>query len=196
VEKIPDEPGRNKKILLIADMLTKRADSLKVVAGITPDMAVSIIANLQKDFGTVVKKAPREPGAPPPKHLLVKAEAGRLDGQPSTPPDGPAGVNDPQHRTATVPRGVLKRRGKKGNPDIRMSTLADLPAIETIQIVSYRTSGDTLWFQAPGSTVNCDRCERGVAQSMGALQGAPGHSQFAQDEFLCSDCIQHNFQMQ
>lgn len=50
--------------------------------------------------------------------------------------------------------------------------------------------GEQLWFQMPGAYVICDGCDKSVPQSMGALQGEPHRPQFAQCQYLCSDCLQ------
>ena len=78
---------------------------------------------------------------------------------------------------------------------MRTSTLDQLPWRMESQIASFKLANDSwpessLWFQTPGSIVACDHCERNVPLSMGAMQGAPGQSKFAQFEFLCRDCMQ------
>merc|ERR1712232_106565 len=57
------------------------------------------------------------------------------------------------------------------------------------KIDNYRYLGSQLWFIQPGSVVHCDECDRPVAQAQGTLQGAPDRSQFAQNKFVCSDCL-------
>lgn len=193
LEKISDAKARNKKLETITNMLNARKDSLVAAAGMTPDKIAILIADLARDFGNsreAAKKAPRPPAAAPPGHLLKDGSNSIANAMPSTPPDNAAGApNEPNHRTAAPTRGVLKTRRGGANMDIRMSTVAAFPLIDKVMVSSFRLAGESLWFQAPGSVVSCDRCERGVPQTMGALQGAPGSSQFAQCEFFCSDCI-------
>eukprot|EP00927_Polykrikos_kofoidii_P047734 TRINITY_DN42006_c0_g1_i1.p1 TRINITY_DN42006_c0_g1~~TRINITY_DN42006_c0_g1_i1.p1 ORF type:complete len:645 (+),score=165.58 TRINITY_DN42006_c0_g1_i1:60-1994(+) len=66
------------------------------------------------------------------------------------------------------------------------------PLSVDIPVESFRSLGEALWFFMPGNTVICDHCSRGVSQAMGTLLGAPNKSQFAQDQFLCSECLGAN----
>lgn len=197
IKKYPDLKGRLKKISTIKDMLHKRASHLEQALGYTQQSIAELVQSFQRDYGvdSPSAKSPRQPNAPPPDHLRNQGDA-RGPAMPTTPPENAgenSGTSDLAHRNLKPGRGVLKRRGTiTRKNDEHLSTLKSQPPFEEVNIRAWRYAGEDLWYQAPGSVVVCDKCERGVAQSMGALQGAPGQSQFAQCEFLCSDCMANN----
>jgi len=78
------------------------------------------------------------------------------------------------------------REKKAGCDRIRFGEKTD---DKTTSIENYRYLGSQLWFIQPGSVVHCDECDRPVSQVQGSLQGAPGKSQFAQNKFVCSECL-------
>jgi len=193
MQEITDPKARNKKLDTIRNMLRAKKDSLLQAAGMTPEMIDNLVIELERDFATTGLRAPRQPTGQPPAHLLKREDgSGRFENaMPSTPPENGSSANEPDHRTAVPVRGVLKGRGRiQERANFRMSTRQCLPPLEMIPVTSFRSAGENLWFQAPGSVVVCDSCERGVPQTMGALKGAADRSQFAQCEFLCSDCMQ------
>eukprot|EP00435_Cladocopium_sp_Y103_P042817 s576_g11.t3 len=126
--------------------------------------------------------------APPPPAAAPRTPE---QPQPRTPPpveeDAPRSdaVAQLPHHTMAAPKSVLKRPGQPSGPVRRVQH-----AQEDFQVMvtSHKSCGEGLWFQCPGSLVNCDTCNRSVPQAMGCLQGAPARSQFAQHLFLCQDC--------
>jgi len=88
------------------------------------------------------------------------------------------------HHTMAAPKSVLKKPGDRG-PARR---IRHNDQRHEVPVVSYKSCGEGLWYQAPGSYVSCDYCNRMVPQALGSLQGAQGRSQFAQNLFLCQDC--------
>lgn len=189
LKKIVNPEARNSKLAQIKKMLADRKEGLLKVAGMDAPRIEKLIEQLERDFYTA-KKAPKQPGGPPPKHLMKK-EPGEGDDRaatamPMTPPDD-VNSSDPSHRLLGQPaKSALKRKGAPKNRHRRIMH-GEPASLREVQVASFRSQAE-LWFQMPGSTVVCDRCERTVAQSQGSLQGAPGQSQFAQDEFLCIDC--------
>lgn len=121
------------------------------------------------------QSAPRTPEQPQPRTPPPdEEEAPRSDAVAQLP-----------HHTMAAPKSVLKKPGQPPGPVRRVQH-----AQEDFQVMvtSHKSCGEGLWFQCPGSFVNCDTCERPVPQAMGCLQGAPARSQFAQHLFLCQDC--------
>jgi len=165
-------------------MLTDRAQHLEKVAGINQSDVKSLIESLQRDFG------PRAGGKP-----VGRGKPG--DGgsaAPSTPPEQRYGGEGggPAHRLQVANlksalKGKNDHRFPKGTPRI---TWPQTNSTHTVPVECFRGLGETLWFHMPGAYVACDNCEKSVPQSMGALQGEPQRPQFAQCQFLCSDCMQ------
>jgi len=86
------------------------------------------------------------------------------------------------------------QEGQQFNPHAaakpKRSRVAFPPDGLLAQVIFVESDKDLqLWFRMPGAVVYCDSCEKGVPQSMGSLQGAPNQSQFAQNKFICSDCM-------
>ena len=99
--------------------------------------------------------------------------------------------SEPIHRSANPDRSVLKPRGAPKNKERRIVIAVDLQfnsSVAEVPVASLRNDQE-LWYQMPGSIVNCDHCGAGVPQSMGSLQGAAGQSQFAQCTFHCQECV-------
>ncbi|CAE8709362.1 unnamed protein product, partial [Polarella glacialis] len=126
------------------------------------------------------------------------------DGAPQTPPGALAAAGArrdeedmPPHRRGIQPLKCAIRKGPRGvimNFQRRIQYGPYGPQISQVKVATYKTSGDTLWFSMPGAYVFCDACLKAVPQSMGSLQGAPQRSQFAQDKFLCTDCMMNGRQ--
>jgi len=101
------------------------------------------------------------------------------------------------HRLAKVPPSCLKSNRARSNTGLRKHvTYKDGnqgddkgPELEARHVVVSHRFVQDLWFQQPGSQVTCDRCLRVWPQTMGMLAGSAGRSQFAQDQWLCSECI-------
>lgn len=119
--------------------------------------------------------APRTPEQPQPRTPPpVEEEAPRSDAVAQLP-----------HHTMAAPKSVLKKPGQPSGPVRRVQHAQE---DFQVMVISHKSCGEGLWFQCPGSFVNCDTCDRPVPQAMGCLQGAPARSQFAQHLFLCQDC--------
>mmetsp|Transcript_50486 Transcript_50486/g.161582 ORF Transcript_50486/g.161582 Transcript_50486/m.161582 type:complete len:532 (-) Transcript_50486:172-1767(-) len=177
LSRYADPKARMKKFQQVRDMLMKKVSGQEQVAGLEPEKLQSILDRLDADFGAEQAAAqppapavPRPPAGPPPKWLLEKEQAasGR---QPE-----PAPVRS-SLRKPGAPRQRIRRISYPENP------------VFITEVACYRGHGEQLWFTMPGAVVYCDSCEKGVPQSMGSLQGAPNQSQFAQNKFICSDCM-------
>jgi len=108
----------------------------------------------------------------------------------------------PNHRVAPVPPSCLKSKRIRSNVAVKQRiTYKDGisggdekgPELEDrLVVVSHRHVSD-LWYQQPGSQVTCDRCLRIWPQTMGMLAGSPGMSQFAQNQWWCTECAQMGY---
>merc|ERR1719476_838729 len=156
-----------------------------------------LMDSLDRDFTPRGKASAKPPAGPPPKHVLsrAKGQGSGADGAqagaaaPSTPPDSM--VNLPLRRSC------IKR--KTGSRFTNTAHQGKTPRItwpqgqtntHYVAVESFRHFGEQLWYHMPGAMVFCDTCDKQVPQSMGALQGEPNRPQFAQNQFLCSDCLQ------
>jgi len=159
---------------------------------LTRDELETFLQSLQQEFQQK-KPGPKQPAAPPPKHLQAKA-AGSDSASASY-----------SHRKYPAPsksklRPMQAKWGAK-NP-CRISYPQDDAGVDTgrseIQVKSWRASGESLWFQQPGAIVMCDDCGNTGPQTNGSLQGSEGKSQFAQNKFVCFECIgnQQAYQVQ
>ena len=91
--------------------------------------------------------------------------------------------------TSNKNRNVGWRGGGRCRKRIWMGDEYQGPMINQVLVSNYRGYLDTLWFVQPGAVVSCDQCNMEVTQNMGCLQGAMGSSQFAQFQFLCTNCM-------
>lgn len=112
--------------------------------------------------------------------------------QPQTPPEDTSKRTEAQtllpHHTHQPTKSVLRHPADRNKRKRSIQYAPDGDLKTEVTIPSYKSLGEGLWFQCPGSLVNCDHCNRLVPQAMGSLQGAPARSQFAQNLFLCQEC--------
>merc|ERR1712070_178887 len=74
----------------------------------------------------------------------------------------------------------------------KVSFAADKSELVTqVLVTEYKTLKEKLWVTNPLANVQCEKCERRVPQQQGRLQGNPGSSQFMQEKFHCSNCVDH-----
>lgn len=122
----------------------------------------------------------------------------RRDGRAADGEAAPARFQPPDHRTLQPGPSALRPRrpsGARRFAEARVTYSDGLfcadgrgPELEErVSVASWR-SESILWFFQPGARVTCDRCGLHWPQSMGMLAGAPGKSQFAQDQFWCTEC--------
>jgi len=184
LEDVKDPRTRQTKLLQVRQMLTEKADHLSKAAGLTPEDIKTLMEMLDREFS--IKAKPAQPKGPPPRNLLSRRAGDGVPGgnaAPSTPPDS--------SRPPEAGKSALKRRTHPGRFKAGRTPRISWPQEikSTSSVVSFRSMGEQLWFHMPGSYVSCDTCNKSVPQSCGALQGEPQRPQFAQDQFLCSECM-------
>jgi len=205
------DPGLRGKLQKIRDQLTTRASSLQVLAGMNEAQVKDLLVRLERDYSsTGAAQKPKQPPGPPPSHLLDKPKQPpgpppshllQASGpppaqdapiaQPTTPVEMTDGADEilphrrPQMQKKSSIRGPRRRDGARIQFQL---TPENYLAINEAPIVSYRGTGELLWFTQPGALVFCDSCGHQVPQCVGALSGAPQQSQFAQFQFLCNTC--------
>ena len=94
--------------------------------------------------------------------------------------------------TRSLLRNAGSRHWRRSTLHISLPPNAGRPGAVVVDehlVESHRILGEALWFSAPGAVVVCDGCDSGVHQQQGGLLGKPGKSQFAQDQFLCQQCM-------
>jgi len=174
-----------KYLLRLKESMHKKGTKLEDIAG-GEDKVKEIFERLLKTCG------PKEDSKP--KTATNNPVAPKKDGlaQPVTPPEVHSRQdNEPHHRQFPQKRSALKKPYAPRTKQARHISYTDIVRRESltmeVAITCYR--GEPLWVSMPGAVVVCDSCDRGVPQTMGSLQGAPGHSQFAQDRFICNPCL-------
>ncbi|CAE8581035.1 unnamed protein product [Polarella glacialis] len=203
--KLPAEQAHAKAQKLRDTLFDRIRKGEKIPQMISLQDAQQIISFCDREYGTGDKVKERQPAAPPPRHLLGPGNVAPStpDGAPQTPPGALAAAGArrdeelPPHRRGIQPLKCAIRKGPRGvimNFQRRIQYGPYGPQISQVKVATYKTSGDTLWFSMPGAYVFCDACLKAVPQSMGSLQGAPQRSQFAQDKFLCTDCMMNGRQ--
>lgn len=165
-----DPQSRKDKLSKIRQMLEGRGLQ---VPGIPVDTMREMLAELERDFGFPTSQrqpagnsaAPRTPPLEATPHI------------PKTPPDAVL-------KSALKKPNQLRRRNQR-----RIQYADNESVVVEVPIECFRGFGESLWFTMPGAIVCCDECQKAVPQMMGSLQGQPGLSQFAQNKFVCSDCM-------
>lgn len=193
---------RLQRMQKVKEVLTNKANSTRVT-GMGPEKIHAMLSQLEKDFAITAR--PKPPSAPPPAHLLKQQQAAgaapggtaedhrsladlAAESQPMTPEGGePPATNGADWWRRQRPKRSALRKPNMPRNTRRRITYTDW-LVNRVEVSSFRQCGEQLWFIAPGSYVACDACEKEVSQAMGCLQGAPNHSQFAQNRFLCSEC--------
>jgi len=174
--------------------IKKKGQTFLDVTGFTPESLNVMYAGLLKDFG--LKAAENLERAAASHKALVAAQVA----VPSTPPLDEEGAAEPMqlpHRTDKPLGSSMRPSDKKRDKSRRIDFGDDHDGKEgqgkvdssTTRVESYKGYGDILWYTAPGAMVFCDTCDKQVPQSLGQLSGSPGKSQFAQNQFVCSDCV-------
>eukprot|EP00927_Polykrikos_kofoidii_P003770 TRINITY_DN11518_c1_g1_i2.p1 TRINITY_DN11518_c1_g1~~TRINITY_DN11518_c1_g1_i2.p1 ORF type:complete len:748 (-),score=187.83 TRINITY_DN11518_c1_g1_i2:27-2270(-) len=190
------------KLEYITSSVRTKIDTFVAISGLSPQKLNELADTLEKEFlPAATPKHPsapppqrlldaKHPSGPPPRHLLEKRQeqAGEEEPAPTTPPEAQNGGKYGHHRTAEPARSALASRWAPKRTSNRIMYLADENFVQLTDVVTHKAMGEQLWFSAPGALVVCDSCERRVPQGCGRLQGSPMRSQFAQNEFYCSDC--------
>jgi len=212
---LPGAMAAHKKLVAVRASLEKRVhtsgDSVEKITGVTAVEFTEFLEQLEEEFGTgrLEREMARPPPGPPPKHLHSDGDGEARP--PSAPPPAHLfkGVAQPDfapmaiqgelaaHRDpALQPRTSLLRRTDprvaRSRSRRRLSYISDANGkvfTREIPVMSHRSLGTVLWFASPGAVVLCDGCDTLVHQGRGSLTGKFGHSQFAQDQYLCHDCM-------
>eukprot|EP00913_Durusdinium_trenchii_P029389 g27549.t1 len=74
------------------------------------------------------------------------------------------------HHTHQPTKSVLRHPADRNKRKRSIQYAPDGDLKTEVTIPSYKSLGEGLWFQCPGSLVNCDHCNRLVPQAMGSLQ--------------------------
>jgi len=197
-------PQRTSKLAQLRLMLTgeKFEQTLKA-SGMDKQALTLFLEKLDRDHAKLVAKAPVTAAAATPKWLQEQKakERRQQEGaggvpQPVTPTEEEQAQErshregfTPMHKERNAMRTALKPKWKPRPQSLERRLSWHSTEKREVPIRSYRSCGDSLWYVMPGAVVSCDTCHKAVPQSMGSLQGAPGHSQFAQSMFLCTDCM-------
>mmetsp|Transcript_19130 Transcript_19130/g.55546 ORF Transcript_19130/g.55546 Transcript_19130/m.55546 type:complete len:734 (+) Transcript_19130:117-2318(+) len=196
LSKLMDPHAKYRKFQVVRDMLTQKANGAEIVPGLPPERVQGILDKLDKDLSSAAQAVPvpaakpKPPQGPPPKWMLPGQKA---QPQPQAPGLAAAPMTPPMEdidlaRLPPPTRTVLRKPGGPRRSRRITYTQGEMFARE-VYVESYRSCGEQLWFHMPGAIVACDGCDKAVPQSMGSLQGAPAQSQFAQNRFICGECM-------
>lgn len=107
-------------------------------------------------------------------------------------------MQEPHHRLLPPPRPVLKSKNGPLAEQAEPQSLRWLdtpgpgatPVAQKVSIESFKGQRQALWWLLPGTTVECDRCNRRFPSAQGELQGlsGSGRSPGASDTWICKEC--------
>eukprot|EP00931_Biecheleriopsis_adriatica_P048080 TRINITY_DN2776_c0_g1_i1.p1 TRINITY_DN2776_c0_g1~~TRINITY_DN2776_c0_g1_i1.p1 ORF type:complete len:565 (+),score=157.64 TRINITY_DN2776_c0_g1_i1:89-1783(+) len=191
-----------KKAAQVMEGLRTKIAAGKSVGGMNTEDLKQVQEYCRRTFGIAPAQAAKPQAAKQARQNAAQPSTPDMPdaGQPTTPPmDAPiqrVPANALPHRTMKALPKVLRLPGSARNYNRRLNYVDNTQIRTEVSILSYKASGEHLWYQSPGALVFCDDCDRQVPQAMGQLQGAPSRSQFAQNEFLCTECMQRRYAQQ